>query len=370
MPALCTVFATRRAAPSVDALAAAAGGAEVELCGAEGAAWEAVTFRWPGLELTVRRMGAESERLGEQREALRGFLLHCARGAPPSPRAAALLAKAAWTQQVFGVVAEPGPEAGRSDPLVRALAEAVYGVVLRDGRLFDPALRLLLAPGGESDPQAEVPYSPAARERKRRIEERMERAGLGRPPDLPPLPGEDEAAPRPASEIAARAQALFAVAAKAEGLADHEQATALLRERGLWEAATPAERAFLEREAPSAVERQRFAARREALAALLWALGHLPSLPAPTLPARMEGLVGVLRRSSAVEFVARAELGPLPALLDAADLSYRCHGLVALAARAGQEPPGGLLPDVVRERHAAFFWSLRIQEGGWDRLAD
>jgi hypothetical protein len=368
MPGVWVIYGTVRARCPLETVQAAAPGAELQAVEAGEAGWERLLVRWSDLSVSLSRMGPEDERFAAQVQGLSGLTIQLS-GTSLGPRGTGILSKAAHARHVVGVAVEPAEDPARTDALVRAVAMALNGLVLREAQVLDSELRVLLTAEGEADPEAAVPTLPSAMERKRRIMERMEKAGIGAPPDLPALEGEEEAVLRDPAEVARRAQALFAVAVKAAGVVERKEAVDLLQKRGLWDAASPEEQEFLLEEEPADEDLVRFRWRRESLAVLLWALGHLKDLPAPVLPCELEGLIGVMRRSPAAEFVEKAELGPLSAILDAADLTYRCHGLVAQALLAGEDPPGGLLVGVVRERHAALFWLLGYMNLGWDDLA-
>ena len=175
--------------------------------------------------------------------------------------------------------------------------------------------------------------------------------------------GDDDKRLRTPREVAERAVALYAVSVGAAP-EEHENAVAFLRERGLWEAASPKERAFLLNPRPEEQEVIDFTWRYEALFVLLWALGHVEDLPFPddTCDRPLHEFVVGLPPE---DFVGRAALRPVDEILDATDLIYRCHWAVV---EARGDRPGVLDPDVVYERHYALNWLTKYGDAGWDNV--
>ncbi|HBP23674.1 MAG TPA: hypothetical protein DEA08_38590, partial [Planctomycetes bacterium] len=186
-------------------------------------------------------------------------------------------------------------------------------------------------------------------------------------PPLPPLPSLEETRPRSAREVGERAQALWAVAARAGGL-EREAAVELLQARGLWSCATPAEQNYLLEAEHEPAEAAAFAHRKEALAVLLWALGKTDLLGPPTRPAELDPMTTVLRRHDAASFLDKAALRPTEQLLDEACANTRVHAALALLERAGKSH-ATLKSEVAAERHLALSWLIRYPRGEWDQLA-
>lgn len=370
------LYGSVRRLPTVEEVAALAPEAEVTRReGSSDAAWTRLEVRWPEGAALLSRLGRDDAGRDAQVQAALGFVLGVS-GGRVGPAAQPLLPRLANAWHVVGValtvpdeaVAPPPPLVARVDALLRGLAGRLNAVCFRDGRLLDDRLRVLLGPEGERDEDAALAHLPAAVARRGRSEERLAASGVPVNPDLPPLPSEEEVAPRPPADVARRAQALWAVAARARGLA-RDEAVELLQQRGLWDAASAAEQAFLLDEEPTPVERGHFARRVEAARTLLWALGRVVELGAPTALADLEVVTRAFRSVPLDDFLGQATLRPLEELLDAACLAFRTHWAVLDAHLRGQPIPADLDPPAVQERQLALFWTIRWMDQDWDTLA-
>jgi len=243
---------------------------------------------------------------------------------------------------------------------------------LVDGSLRDPQGRMLLAANGESAPDAEVPYPPAAWERKARIDALIAEKGIKVPRHLPPLVSEPELHLRTAAEVAGRALALLVVAVRAETLVNEENAISGSELRGrtplAFDYLTPKEEAFFAQEAPPENEAVQFAWRYECLAVLEWALGLVDPLPFPVDICDVPLTVRTLLDADAAELLRHAALRPASEILDALDLHYRLHWAVRQAQVTESAPPAGLEGGVIQERHYALNWLVRFEEAHWDEV--
>ncbi len=350
----------------------AAGALEVREQPPAGPAGARFELALPGdVAVSLSVVGAGDPALPAQIEAASAVVLQAGGGAlGPTAYAALRQVTAAW--QLIGVSVQGEPsEEGRAavDRLVRVLAERLAGVVLRDdGRLLDPAGRLLLGPDGARDEEAAAPISAEARDRQARSEERLRGGGLPAPEGVGALPGADQVVLREPAAVARRAQALWAVASRGAGVERYDAIDLLFR-RGLWDAATPAEQEFLRQEDPSEEALLGYRRRAEALWALLWALGRVTELGPPDRPGGLDACTRILRATSAEEFVGGAALRPVGAILDEADVVHRQHAIVAAAALAKRPIPPGLNPAIVEQRHLALLWTIRHMKQPWAVLA-
>src|SRR6266487_2470695 len=114
----------------------------------------------------------------------------------------------------------------------------------------------------------------AANERRMRSEQLLRERGVPTLEALGTIESEDEVAIRTPREVAERAIVLFVVATGAAEF-EPDRAIRFLHARGLWDAATPNEQAFLVDRYPDYEDRIALNWRYEALWVLLWALGHV-----------------------------------------------------------------------------------------------
>lgn len=248
--------------------------------------------------------------------------------------------------------------------------EANAVLFLPDGTIRDPACATLVDPGGaEPDAAAVVPYPEEARARKAATEAALAARGVKLPPNLPPVVAEVELVLREPAEVAARARALLVVALRGESLAEQDPLTEeALEERlpGACAALTTAERRLFAEE-PTKQEVLDATWRYEALQALAWALELVPDLPYPSGACDVPALAKALLAPA--EPARPPRLRPASDLLDALDTTYRCHWAVRQAHLDEQEPPGGLSPGVVAERHHALNWLARHEDADWDDVS-
>ncbi|MBL4844169.1 MAG: DUF4272 domain-containing protein [Planctomycetes bacterium] len=244
--------------------------------------------------------------------------------------------------------------------LLRRIAQRLNGIVFREGAFLDHELRLFLAPGQTPQTAAALPVLEDALDRATGAEKRISLFKL-EPPPLPPLPGSEEIQLRPAAEVAARAQALWAVATVASGV-EPAAASELLASRGIGEVATPSEAAYL---AGRSEKPHGFAHRKEALHTLLWALDRVELLSAPRHEADFEELTRRMRRLPGTEFVEKAQLRPTAEILEEVAVHYACHGALSMAGGSGESL---LRVEVVRERALSLLWLIQHLRQDWDTL--
>jgi hypothetical protein len=204
----------------------------------------------------------------------------------------------------------------------------------------------------------------AAQERRLRSEQLLRERGVPTLESLGAIESEDEVAIRAPREVAERAIVLFVVAT---GAAEFEPDWAIrfLHARGLWDAATPNEQAFLVSLYPDSEDRFALIWRYEAVWVLLWALGYVDTLEFPEDVCDAPRAADVILGTPVDDFVVRATLRPAAQILDEADLIYRCHW-ATFEARGQEDVPGNMDPDVVIERHHALNWLIGYANRPWD----
>lgn len=221
---------------------------------------------------------------------------------------------------------------------------------------------------GEPDEPADEPWMNEPR--KLRSERRLSAEGVPINRHLSRVENEDEVKLRSAADVARRCLVLYPLAGVGAGACDAGSVTGLLRTRGLWDQATPAEKAFLENATPGEQQKIDAGWRICALWALLWSLGHVEDLglfrQGDFDLARIHEVMGPASESPK-DFVNAARLRPTDELCDQLDLIYRTRwALVDRTAPEGEEPPAGLSPDIAAEVHHAMNWLCGYAGAEWD----
>jgi hypothetical protein len=205
-----------------------------------------------------------------------------------------------------------------------------------------------------------------AERRKQRSIAILKRDGV---PVLATLPTvETEFTPRTIEEIATRAAALIIVAMRPD-LGDQQTAQTIIDRLHLTGMFTPKEQEYLDDPDPPQHARVQFTWRFEALAVLLWALGHFETLGRPDKIIDASYPVNLLRELRLEGIIAKASPKAAPAILDELDLIYRYHWAAVDARLKGRDPPAGLDKGVVQERHYAFNWLVRYMDQAWDDIS-
>ena len=106
--------------------------------------------------------------------------------------------------------------------------------------------------------------------------------------------------------------------------------------------------------------------RYESLWVLLWALGRIANLGAPTSICDVQSAVEIVRDIPSEDFIQRAMSRPISEILDEADLVYRYDWAVVDARIKGENPTWNLHPGVVYERHYALNWLIGYMDQEWD----
>lgn len=202
--------------------------------------------------------------------------------------------------------------------------------------------------------------------RKAWAEDLLIEAGVPVNKHLPCIEGQAETTLRSAREVADRLLALAIVAVKGEGL-EHDRVLQLATERQAWDLFTAKEAAFIRDPSPSEHDRIQFVWRYEAAWVLLWALDpDAGPLPYPDSICDVPLLAQTVRDTPDL---AISGLQSANNILNEADLIYRCHWAVRQASIDGTEPPAGLDPGVVMERHYALNWLIGYMDQDWDDIS-
>lgn len=278
------------------------------------------------------------------------------------------------TQHHYALRIAASSRAALADWMNRANAVAF----LPDMTVRDAAGRVLFSPdSAQEDADAHAPRPADAVARRAASASML--SGMGLPPVtvLPPVISETEADLRPAAEVARRALALTAVAARGESLLNGQPLSAKdLRQRlpAAMAALTPAEQELMRDggflglgKRPDRQTAVQACWRYEAAATLLWSLGVLADLPGYEATVDAADLTRRVLDLPA-NFAETARSRPVAEILDELDRVYRLHWL-ATEARLGRSPAPGIDAGVVLERHYALNWLTRFEDAEWDDIS-
>jgi hypothetical protein len=357
-------------------------------------------YRWWGLTVTVHEMPAR-----EVPGHLDGFCGYVRQvyGGKPDERGEQVLDRIRHTRLVAGVVIEPKRDAkGRAEWILGAMAYGLHALLFYGSALYDRDSKLILAPDGSFDPEADVlgpvaeltrdrvqvklpereAYQPTRTQEARygRIMAELERRKVPTLSSRLFIDDDEETVLRESAEVARRLLVLSAVTYRADG-GDRQKARGLIDRHGLWPQVSPEERQLLEAEQADPDLTRKLLWRLEGVWVLAWALGEL-ELPWPA------GFCDVKRLTTTVrdcdvrpDFVRGATLRPKAEILDALQLTLLQHWAIRDAfvhqrdipidldwAGAAQMMPvrGCPTTGVVAERHHALNWLVRFSDADWD----
>jgi hypothetical protein len=208
-------------------------------------------------------------------------------------------------------------------------------------------------------PAAPTRSGPSAEslERKARSLAQLKNEEVPTTPDWPTLPDSTKVKIRTTQEVAQRAIAVCFTALKAEG-ASQDTLEGLVKRYKARKFFTAPEWEFVDNNAQTNDDRNRYLWRYEDLAVLMWALGYAEELPRPDRACDVRRTVSYLSNRTLEQFIADAKLRDIHEILDVADLTYRYNGAVEDAKRRGKSAPAGLDRQVVRQRHQVLGWLI------------
>jgi hypothetical protein len=264
---------------------------------------------------------------------------------------------------------------------VFVVAEALDAVIFWQGsKMLDKKGRLILDFEGRSgvrdlevwvdstDFDAKIPVTEDGTARKEKTEAFLKAKKIPFAKSLPPIEGEKLAKFRTLEEVTGRVLALMVVAVKGEGLED-EIVHRVIEKFGIAPFLSPAEQEFIQDSNPTQQDKINFIWRYESLWALLWALGHIETLPFPDQICDVPKSVGLIHDLGSLEaFTQASRLRSPSELLDQCDLAYRLHWAVVDARLRGEAPPAKIEAGVSYERHYALNWLRCYDDQDWDEV--
>ncbi len=361
MPFQLAIYSTITERLPFEVLAQIADGAAAARRDVEGHEWYDLTYK--NLSVAVRHFHAGEPDFAEHVRGFLGYVLHAAEGNMDSDLWE-IFYRVSKARQGFGLTIEPDWDDEIAPRLVAALAEAVCGFIFVSDMLTDPWGELILGPGNERAKGVKFVFD-SAKERRARSNGRLATLGLTTPDWLPVTVGDEEVLLRAAAGVARRAIVLMAVAMRAEG-APQAKVLKFLEQRGVLDAATPEEQAFLNHAEPDEAQKRHLTWRFESLWTLLWALGHLESIGPPAAQCDAKRSIKLINQAPAQKFVGQARLRPAVEILDEVDFFYRAHWHVRRVELDERPAMEDLDADVVQERHHALNWLTNYRYQEWD----
>lgn len=357
-----TVYATRSRLSTFDEMRELATGEEARIVEGEPDNWKQVQFRWPEALITVTRM-SDREFMKEHLAGFTGYVFKVLAEQEMDSDVFHLIRQIHRTNHVIGIKAEPALHAKCVD-FVKKLAARDNGIIFLQTVVLDPEFRLLMGGKKKQDEQARLPTLASALERKQRSMKHLAEKDLHPLDLLPVIVTDEEVRLREAEDVARRALCLFAAAARADAARDFD-AVEFLKEHDLWDAASPEERAFIEKDKVNDEDKVTFSWRYESLWTLLWALGHVDEISFPDSQCDAKVAIQIVMAGAGDGFVKQAKLRPANEILDHADLIYRAFWLVRNAVQNNKKPEK-LNGSVVYERHYTLCWLVRYMDDDWD----
>jgi hypothetical protein len=250
-----------------------------------------------------------------------------------------------------------------------------------EGQHFlDKDLRLILDGSGASEvdtisirveskyaEQARGPVLQDQRERRKRSEDILQAQDVPvyKNPDALFVESGTTVRIRTKDEVVDRAIALCYIEMKSEG-ADKMLLSDFAEKYNVGPKLTETEKDFAANDHPSEQEMVDANWRAESFHVLLWALGFIPSLDFPRALCNISADVQLLFSRDEARFRDAANLRSKEEILDAADLALRLHWACVNARVKNGQPPAGIHPGIVYERHYALNWLIHYEDQDWD----
>jgi hypothetical protein len=111
-----------------------------------------------------------------------------------------------------------------------------------------------------------------------------------------------------------------------------------------------------------------FTWRYESAWVLLWVLGFIKELDAPSHTCNADKAFSFFELGNIEKIISSVRPRPISSVLDQADLAYRSIAALSDANTMGEETIADYVPGVVIERASACYWLLTKKELDWDEV--
>lgn len=175
---------------------------------------------------------------------------------------------------------------------------------------------------------------------------------------------------RSPKEIVRRSLALFSVVGLGVGSPRNEVIRWLL-DNDLWTELTPQECGLFDSATPSRKALINASWRSEALAMLLWCIGHIPELPVADQQFELGRFQDILPPFANVSVGRFAQISYLRPDYDLTRMANDCvdiHAEARIAKREGRKPRWPVDIGIIQERHHAINWVIGYENLPWDEV--
>jgi len=173
---------------------------------------------------------------------------------------------------------------------------------------------------------------------------------------------------RDEKEVAKKAVVLYGLIDVAHGEKTSKEMIEYFKKYNLWNAVSPEERQYLEKQNKTPEDNNPVSWRIENLNVLLWALGNFDRLSFPTAICDVENFKNLPNLDTdPTEWISNSKLRNKEDILNETDLIYRIHWATRDADLNGKPIPAGLDEDIIMERHFALNW-LTMYARDWDDI--
>ncbi|MEO1287918.1 MAG: DUF4272 domain-containing protein [Chloroflexota bacterium] len=280
--------------------------------------------------------------------------------------------KLANTQQVLGVIVTSGmDDSGSLKSLILGITSEYDGYFFTMNAFYNAENQFVV--GAPNAPKQFFPpdlpnETPLSVARKKRSMALLKDKNIPVIEHLPVIEDENQVNLRSQDDILYRALCL-AIVATHGSQPDVETAKSFVADYQLQAHLSPFEQHFLEQDQLDERMQVNMSWHYEACYVLLWTLGFTDTLGEPDDICDVQALIDIVRFKTTDELKAQATLRPISEILDEADLIYRYSWASTNARMQQQEPPNGIHPSVVYERHYAFNWLRRYGDADWDDVS-
>ncbi|MFT3704986.1 MAG: DUF4272 domain-containing protein [Agriterribacter sp.] len=207
-----------------------------------------------------------------------------------------------------------------------------------------------------------------AQERKDFSNKFLKQKGVPTLEHLPLVEDFTQARFRGKNDIAKKAVVLYGLIYIAHGEKTSKEMIDYFKKYDLWNAVSPDERRYLEKQHKTDEDNNPVTWRIENLNVLLWALGNFDTLGFPTTMCDFSNYVNLPDLDiDPTTWITNSKLRDTEEILNETDLIYRIHWAATEARLRGKPMPANLSEDIVMERHFALNW-LTMYADDWDDI--